>query len=442
MWTVYKTKAGDTLDRIVSMHRIKDPTTILTHKDNKKIAKDLKAGKELPKGTKVTIPDPKGKVYVVKTKSGVKHMSETEYNEYLKVVHKKMDEAVFKLKQRLTYATGRHDAQQKINDDQWFVAACISLVNSVPEPKSRKKAESSFSKAEKAAKARNYKAFEKEIEPANVAIATYSNEVLSWIDGIINAGEGTVTVLEGVKTVGMVCGAVAATTVIAPVGLTAGILTGAGVGGGTQMAYDGFDAIGRVAAGTKPRSTSETLKRAAGGALAGAAGAAVVGVIMKAAGPYIAKAASSNKFLENQVKRIISGSHGNLDKIYAAEVKTMVKKLGIESTDALIKARGSIMGVAVTKLLARIAAGSVNKAIGTGGWMKQHVIDWIAGDEKRVSGSSPEKTAQSFADDLTKSDALDTVFDDIIGKNEKSLRKLLQQEIKTAALAELKKQKA
>ena len=212
MWTVYKTKAGDTLDRIVSMHRIKDPTTILTHKDNKKIAKDLKAGKELPKGTKVTIPDPKGKVYVVKTKSGVKHMSETEYNEYLKVVHKKMDEAVFKLKQRLTYATGRHDAQQKINDDQWFVAACISLVNSVPEPKSRKKAESSFSKAEKAAKARNYKAFEKEIEPANVAIATYSNEVLSWIDGIINAGEGTVTVLEGVKTVGMVCGAVAATT--------------------------------------------------------------------------------------------------------------------------------------------------------------------------------------------------------------------------------------
>lgn len=442
MWIVYTTKPGDTLETIVAKHRIKDPATILTHKQNKKIAKDLKAGKELPKGTKVTIPDPKGKVYVVKTKSGTQYLDEAGYKDYLKVVHKKMDEAIFKLKQRITYATGRHDAQNKINDDQWFVAACISVVNSVPEPKSRKKAESAFSKAEKAGKARNYKAFEKNIEPANIAIATYSNEVLSWIDGIINAGEGTVTVLEGVKTVGMVCGAVAATTVIAPAGLAAGVLTGAGVGAGTSMTYDGFEAIGNVAAGTKPRSTGEVLKRAAGGALAGAAGAAVVGIIMKGAGPYISKLATSNKFLEGQVQRILTGSHLNLDKVYAAEVSAMVQKLGIESTEALLKARASIMGVALSKLLLRISMGALNKQIGSGKWITDQIKSWISGDEKRVAGKSADATSKAFAQDLVKSDALDPVFDEMVKKNEKSLRKLLQQEIKTAALAELKKQKA
>ena len=442
MWIVHTTKAGETMDTIIAKFKIKDPATVLTHKANKSIYKDLKAGKELPKGTKVTIPDPKGKVYVVKTKSGTQYMNEATYKAYLKEVHAKMDEAIFKLKQKLTYAQGRHDAQNKINDDQWFVAACISLVNRVPEPKSRKKAESAFSAAEKACKARNYKAFEKTIEPANIAIAKYSNEVLNWIEGIINAGEGTVTVLEGVKSVGMVCGAVAATTVIAPVGLAAGVLTGAGVGAGTSMTFDGFENIGRVAAGTKPRSVDDTLKRAAGSALAGAAGAAVVGVIMKYAGPHIVKFATSNKFLENQVKRIISNGPLNLKELYAAEVKVMVQKLGINSTDALIKARGGIMGVAVSKFLLRVTAGSLNKYLGTGKWLTGQITKWVTGDTKRVSGKDPNKTAQAFASDLTASGEMDGVFDSIVKDNQKKLVAILREEIKAAALVELKKQRA
>lgn len=442
MWITYTTKDGDTMDTITAKQRIKDPATVLTHKNNKKIYKDLKAGKPLPKGTKVTIPDPKGKVYVVQTKSGVKHMDEATYKDYLKVVHEKMDEAIFALKQRLTYAQGRHDAQLKINKDQWFVAACLDLVSSVPEPKSRKKAESTFSTAEKACKARNYKGFEKSVEPANIAIAKYKTETLAWIDGLINAGEGTVDVLEGVKTVGMVCGAVAATTVIAPAGLAAGVLTGAGVGGGTTMAYDGFDSIGRAIAGSKQRSTSETLKRAAGGALAGAAGAAVVGVIMKAAGPHIVRLASNNKFLEAQVKRILSKAPGNLNELYKAEVKGMVEKLGIKSMNGLLDARAKIMGVALSKFLLRVSMGFLNKKLGTGTWMKEHVVDWVTGDSKRVAGSNPDSTAKAFAKDLTKSDVLDSAFDEMVVKNKSTLTKILRQEIKAAALVELKKEKA
>ena len=442
MWTIYKTVEGDTMDTLSAKNRIKDPVTVLTHPDNKKIYKELKAGKPLPKGTKVTIPDPKGKVYVVKTPTGIEHMNEARYKAYLKGIHEKMDETVFKLRQNLTYATGRHDSQNKINKDQWFVAAVISLANSVPEPKSRKKAEAAFKSAEQACKARSYKAFERAAEPANIAITMYTNEVHNWIDGIINGGEGTVKVLEGVKTVGMVCGAVAATTVIAPVGLTAGILTGAGVGAGTQLTYDGFDSIGNVIAGTKPRSSGETLKRAAGAGLAGAAGAAVVGVIMKHAGPHLIRAASTSKFLDKQVSRILARAPLNLKELYAVEVKAIAGKMGLQSTNALLNARSTIMRVALTKFLLRVTAGSLNKIIGTGTWMKTEIVDWVTGDAKRVSGKDPDATAKSFAKDIANSKALDPVFDEVVVSNENVLRKMLRTELKAAALVELKKQRA
>ncbi|MEM9250190.1 MAG: hypothetical protein AAGB05_16035 [Pseudomonadota bacterium] len=443
MWIVYTTKPGDTMDTIIAKQKIKDPATVLTHKANKPIYKDLKAGKPLPKGTKVTIPDPKGKVYVVKTQSGTKYMSEAAYKDYLKGVNEKMDEALFALKQRFTYATGRHDAQLKINNDQWIVAFCLEAVNSVPEPKSRKKAESAFKAAEKACKARNYKGFEKAAEPANQAIAVYKTEVLSWIDGLINAGENTVTVLDGVKKVGMVCGAVAATSVIAPAGLAAGVLTGAVTGGGTQMAYDGFDSIGRAIVGSKQRSTGETLKRAATGAVVGAGGALVVGLLMKVAAPIIANTASSSKFVEAQVKRIVTKAPGNLGKLYEAEVKSVLGRMGfVESTEVLLKARGAILYTALTKLSMRLAMGYINKRLNSGSILRDYVGTWISGDAKRVSGKSPEKTAQALANDFAKSKEIDTVFDDMISDNESAFRKILAQEIKAVAVVEMKKQKA
>lgn len=442
MWITYTTKDGDTMDTIIAKQRIKDPATVLTHKNNKKIYKDLKAGKPLPKGTKVTIPDPKGKVYVVQTSSGAKYMDEATYKDYLKVVHEKMDEVIFKLKQRLTYAQGRHDSQLKINKDQWFVAACLDLVSSVPEPKSRKKAEATFSTAEKACKARNYKGFEKAVEPANIAIAKYKTETLAWIDGLINAGEGSVKVLEGVKTVGMVCGAVAATTVIAPAGLAAGMLTGATVGGGTSMAYNGFDSIGRAIAGTKQKSSGEIFEAAAKSALGGAAGAGIVGLFMKGAGPIAMRAASSNKFLTSQVQRIVARTPGNLGKIYAAEVKGVVKKLGIDSMDDLLAARPQILAHALTKFFSRVTMGSLNKKIGTGGEIYNFIEARLRGDPMLLQGKDPMAAAKKFVDDLLKSKDIEKIFDSIVKEHESKLIKILQQEIKAAAVKEMKKQKA
>jgi hypothetical protein len=235
---------------------------------------------------------------------------------------------------------------------------------------------------------------------------------------------------------------VAATTVIAPVGLTAGVLTGAGVGAGTSMTFDGFDNIGRAFAGTKPRSVDDTLKRAAGSALTGAAGAAVVGVFMKYAAPHVIKAAGSSKFLENQVKRILSNSPLNLKELYAAEVKGMVQKLGLSSTDALIAARSKIMDQALSKFFLRVSAGALNKYLGTGKWLTDQITAWINGDPKRVSGKNPDSAAKSFANDLANSKEMDSVFDSIVKDNQKKLVTILREEIKAAALVELKKQRA
>ncbi|MEM6897482.1 MAG: hypothetical protein AAF576_08870, partial [Pseudomonadota bacterium] len=292
-------------------------------------------------------------------------------------------------------------------------------------------------------KSRNYKGFEKAIEPANIAIAIYKNEVIRWIDGIINAGESTIDKLEGVKKVGMVCGAVAATTVIAPAGLIAGVATGVVTGGGTQLAYDGFDAIGRVAAGMKPRSTADTLKRAAGGALVGGIGAGVVGILMKGVTPILSRLLTGNKFLEAQVKRIIfSSSSSTLKNIYAQEVKAVVGKLGISSTDALMAARPVIMGEAVMKLLLRLTTGFFNKWFESGKKLEKAIFDWGSADAKRLAGKSPDKTAAAFVSDLLKGGLIDQGFDDLVKNNLNVYTKLLRDELRKAAAKQLKNERA
>ncbi|MEO0379294.1 MAG: hypothetical protein AAF252_03440 [Pseudomonadota bacterium] len=442
MWTVYKTKPGDTMDTIIAKHKIKDPVTVLLHKANARIKKDLKAGKELPKNTPVTIPDGKAKVYKVPTPTGVVYMDEKTYKDYLKGVNQRMDDVIFGLRQRITYATGRHDAQLKIAKDQWFVAACLDLVNSVPEPKSRKKAEAAFGAAEKACKSRNYAGFQKSVEKANVAIATYKNEVLRWIDGIINAGESTVKVLDGVKSVGMVCGAVAATTIAAPVTLTAVVLTGAAVGGGMSLAYNGADALGREASGVKHKSAGAILQEAAGGALGGALGAGIGKMFMKFAGPAILNACSKSSFLAAQSSRLLLKGPIKIDKLYAAEMEVVIKKLGITSTKALMEARPAIVQKVMLTFMTRFAIGSLNKKIGTGGAIVDFVMDWLKSDPKRASGKDPAKTASALTKDFLKSPEVDLMFDDILKSNQKKLAQLLQEEIKAAAIGQMKKERA
>lgn len=442
MWIKYKTKKGDTMDTIIAQHKIKDPVNVLLHKDNAKIKKDLKAGKELPPKTVVTIPDPKAKVYSVPTPKGLVHMDEKTYKNYLKGVHQRMEDVIFGLRQRITYATGRHDSQIKIAKDQWFVAACLDMVNSVPEPKSRKKAETSFKNAEKACNSRNYKGFEKAVNKANVDIATYKNEVLAWIDGIINAGEGTVTVLSGVKDVGMVCAGVAAMTVAAPVTLTAAVVSGAVVGGGVSLAYNGADALGRESAGVKQKSAGDVLKEAAGGALGGALGAGIGKLFMKFAAPSLINACSKSSFLSKQASRLLLKGPIDFKSLYAAEMKATIAKLGIKSTDALIAARPAIMQKVVLGFLTKFSIGSINKYFNTGGEIIDFVMDWLKKDPKRASGKDPSKAAKALTNDFLNSPQVDSMFDGIVAANKKLITQMLRDEIKAVAIIELKRERA
>ncbi|MEO1556063.1 MAG: hypothetical protein AAFS01_06500 [Pseudomonadota bacterium] len=442
MWAVYKTKPGDTMDTIIAQHKIKDPVNVLLHKNNAKIKKDLKAGKELPKGTQVTIPDPKGKVYKVPTPKGVIYMDEKTYKDYLKGVHQRMEDVIFGLRQRVTYATGRHDAQLKIAKDQWFVAACLDMVNSVPEPKSRKKAETSFKNAEKAYSSRNYKGFEKAVNRANIDIATYKNEVLAWIDGIINAGEGTVKVLTGVKDVGMVCAGVAAMTVAAPVTLGAAVITGAAVGGGVSLAYNGADALGRESAGVKHKSANQVLTEAAGGALGGALGAGIGKLFMKFAAPSLINACSKSSFLSKQASRLLLKGPIDFNSLYAAEMKVVIEKLGINSAKALVAARPAIMQKVVLAFLTKFSIGSINKYFNTGGEIIDFVLEWLKKDPKRANGKDPSKAAKAMTNDFLKSPQVDKMFDDIVTSNKKKLVQLMREEIKAVAIVEMKKERA
>ncbi len=428
MYITHTSKPGESLKTIVTRFKIKDPATILKHKNNRSINKVLTSGKELPKGTKVMIPDPKGKIYVIKSPSGVQYMNEANHKAYLKGLHKKMDEVVFKLEQTLNFATRGHDHQCKIDDDQWFISACMSLVNSVPEPKSRKKAVAAFSAVKKACTSRNYLAFEKTAEPANIVIEKYSSEVEDWVDGIINSSVKSVNGLKNIVLIGKICGSVAATTLIAPVGVPAAILAGTGVGAGTSVTFDFAENVGHVIAGTKPRPVNDILKRASVNALVGGIGGGVVGVFMKVAGPQILTQATNSKFLIKQVTRLHESSRLNLGELYRAEIEMAYKKLAVESLEGMVNAEGPIMKLAITKFTVRTAGSSLAKYFKAGDYATL-AIAWIRDDPKRVSGKSPKKPAEAFATELAKTGGLDPLFDRYVEGHKKELRNFVKQEI-------------
>ena len=110
-----------------------------TNSGNKKVADRLKKGQKLKKDEVVWVLDPKGTVYVIDTPKGKKILDEKQYQEYLKNVHKTMDRVLKTQQHKFKYAAMRHDAQAKINDDQWFVSAVVGAFSSVDEPKSQRK---------------------------------------------------------------------------------------------------------------------------------------------------------------------------------------------------------------------------------------------------------------------------------------------------------------
>ena len=119
-------------------------------------------------------------------------------------------------RQRINYnsAANRHNAQRAINDDQWFVSGVVGLM-AVDEPSS-KKAFAAYKKLEAAGRKRDYKAFPALATKCEEEVVAYTNGVIRWVNDLIDTAEGTVTVLEHVKTAGQFCGTLAAVTIAAP----------------------------------------------------------------------------------------------------------------------------------------------------------------------------------------------------------------------------------
>lgn len=445
MWISIKAQEGDTLDIIAKRYKNKDPKAILQYDGNKKIAARLKKGEKLAKGEVVWVLDPNGKVYVVKTAKGEVVLTEKEYKAFQKEVHAKMDSFLERQRLNYNYACDRHDAQIKINDDQWFVSSVVGTFSSVDEPKNGwKVAKAAYKKLEGTVKARDYKGFEKAAAACEKEIAIYTNDVHNWINGLIDTAEGTVTVLKGVKEVGKFCGVLAAVTIAAPATLGAAMLVGGASSAGVGLLYDGGENVGLAANGMKTMSASEIGKRFAANFVTGAIAAGILAKAMPLLKGPLMKLITNNAFLKAQAARLGQSLGGT---VFKKEVEIALKKIAPEAM-----AKGTVylntqrvMIEATMKFFLRGGNAALHKAIGTGKgvrYIEDAVLEWIKTAPSELMSKDGKGVGDGAAKAVIKSGAVDKIFDDVIASNMAAFKKELQSVLEEHITRELKKQKA
>ncbi len=431
MYIQYKAKDGDTLDTIVKKHKIKDPHTVIKHPKNAKIADKLKKRQPLKKDTIVWIPDPNGKVYVVKTPSGKKVLNEQEYKAFVESGHRTMDRVYSALKIKYESATGRHDAQKKINDEHWFVSSVVGLFAKSEPTSSRGVATAAFKALESATKGRKYRDFSKLSVAADKAITKYHNEVHAWCGSLIGAAESSVTVLSGIRDAGAFCGTVAAVTITAPVSLPAAIAVGAASSGGVNLVYDGADAIGRELAGVKQRSAAEIRDRFIANAVVGAAGAAIVGKVMQVAGKPLAQALVARGMVTAQSGRLIASPI--MRRVVNKEVGAAIAKLGGNAgTVYAPKAIEGAVSATIMKFFSRVGVGGVMKITGASKTVEGLVKQWATQNPKKVGQKDAAAVGKAAADDLAKG-AATSVYEAVLQANMSLFEQMLREELDAMA---------
>ena len=441
IWIAIKAAEGDTLTSIAKTYKNKDAQAILKYPGNKKIATQLKKGESLAKGTMVWVLNPNGKCYVVE-KGGCKTvLTEPEYKKLQKDIHKQMDQVVER--QRINYnsAADRHIAQRKINDDQWFVSSVVGIM-AVDEPSS-KKAFAAYKKLEAAGRKRDYKAFPALAAKCEEEVVAYTNGVIRWVNDLIDTAEGTVTVLEHVKTAGQFCGTLAAVTIAAPATLAAGVVVGAAASGGVGLLYDGAENTSLAANGMKTMSPAEIGKRFLVNAATGAAGALIAGGILKFAKGPIVNLLTKNGFVKQQAARVASRV---IPKgVFEAELKNVaaaVTKNGTVHIDTFRKAIATdrVMIEAATKFFVRLGNGAFMKEIEASKKIEGVIFGWVKSAPKELS--KDEKAAgNAAADAVIKSGVADDIFDKVIKNNMKDFQKVLN-EVLTEHVKKVEKKQA
>ncbi len=437
MWIKIKTKEGDTLDKIASQYKAKFPEAIWKYAGNKKIAQALKKGEALPKGTEVWVLDPKGKVYILETPKGKKYLDEKQYQDHLKKVHKAMDDLRRRQFHMLDLAKMRHDAQNKINSDQWFVSSICSAFNKHDEPKAgRKKAESAFKKLDGIVKGRKYKQFEDAAVASEVAILNYKHGVIAWIDGLIGTAESAVGGLEVVRDVGAFCGTVAVVTITAPASIPAAMAVGAASSAGVGLTYDVASNASLSANGMKTMSAGEIGKRMLSNGIAGAAGAAIAGNLIKLIKGPVLKIITSNAFVKNQAIRLAKGVLPT--KVFEREFANVMKALAKEGTvgiEAAMKRLNPerIMIEALTKFFVRVGTGGFSKEFGASKLVHDWLLSWVKTGPSALQSKDGKSAAQSAANELTKSGAINDFFEEFVKVNMTEFKKDLNAVINSHA---------
>ncbi len=439
MWIEHKAKDGEKFQDLLKKYKTKDPNSVLKNPKNKPVLAVLKKNGPLKKGMVIWFPDPKAKVYVIKdTKGKPVVLTEKQYREHMKNVHKTMDAVLARQQRKLDDAVYRHEAQAKINADQWFVSSIVGAFSSVKEPKAlRGKATAVFNGFAGAVKGRKYAQFKKLAVASEEILTRYQNEVSKWVGGLISTAEGSVTVLKGVRDSAIFVESIAIVSVAAPASLAAGVLIGAGTNAGVNLVADGADALGRGIAGAKQRSLGELGQRLLVNSVTGAAGAAIAGVLVKTVAGPLGKALLNNKFLSDKVASLASKTVAN--KVFEAEAKNAATKMaqnlakkGISiPADSLLQflklgpARNEILVSAMGKLFTRIGTKGFMKHIGAGSAVNEFIETWIKQNPKKLQGKDKNKIAELAIKDLLKSEKADQVYEAVLKENIPGLQKEL-----------------
>ncbi|MEX0282630.1 MAG: hypothetical protein AB3N13_15720 [Arenibacterium sp.] len=431
MWIQHKAKEGDTLDSIAKQYKNKDPKAILQYPGNSKVAARLKKGEELSKGEVVWVLDPKGKVYIVKKNGKDVVLTEKEYKDFQKKVDAKMLAVVRRHESKYGSAADRHNAQLAINNDQWIVAGVLGIVSSVPEPE-WKPALAALKKVQAAYSKSDYKGFGAAAEKAEKVITAYENGVINWVNGLISAGEGTVTVLTHVKDAGMFCGTLAAVTIAAPATLGAAVAVGAASSAGVGLLYDGAENGSLAYNGMKTMSASEIGKRFLANAATGAAGAFIAGNLLKLIKGPLVNALMKNNVVKTQALRLATKVLPK--KVFERElanVLSSIAKGGTIHVDKFMKMTNAdrIALEAMVKFFTRFGNGLMMKKIGVNKKILAELESWVGTAPKELGGKDPKAAVDAATKKIASSSVADSLFDEILKENMKDFQKVLNEVI-------------
>lgn len=447
MWTKHSCADGETLEAVAKKFKVKKPTDIWKYPENGKLEKAYKSAKAFKKGDKLTMPDPKAKVFIVKHGGKEFVISKSDYDAMCKALDKQMKAVYETLRISYENAEGRHDAQKKINDDFPIVSFLASGTSSVDGPTvQRGVAKGMVKNIKSLMDGKKYKEFPKAVEYAEDAINIYRKALGKWLDKLTGNAENWATGIAITRDASFVIFGAAAMTVAAPATAAATIACGAGVGASTAFMGSVGKETGRRIAGEKV-SGSESASNIAkdtllgaglGGLTAGAGRALSKGVVDKLAG----------KIANSKAATAIANRLAGSGKPFSASFKRVAelemaafRKAGQNATISVDEAYRRIGPRAMAKVITRMGVGGTSKVLVKG--TPKLIESFVKSNGTKVRGKMDgRKIAELIANELGNDKLYEDTFLKALEANQAKLEAEFKAEMRALILEELKKQPA